>query len=407
MDTNELKSNVLDWFKELKFMQYIYLVIFTGIVMKYYLQSTTFEYEFSNVLYSVLRYALIGYIVANAVIVIVRKEYDSWLELVIMVMIIACSAAVAYTIHYDGLLDFALLLVGAKNIHWKKIAYMYLCVAVIIQILAYYASSIGIIADITLDVGKGVRHSLGINYPTDAASHFLFIMLVYATLREHKLTFIEIALMGIVSYWVYTKTLGRSNFICAIIMCGLLLLVKILYIFNIQLSRYKLLKVGGILMFLMVVGCIIGVTFYEPSSAIYQKLDGWLTGRIALSYKGLAQYGITAFGSVVEENHAVLGYYFFLDNSFIRIAISYGWVFLSLITYLYVLCFSKAVEYKKDIMIVALLVMLLAGIMEHHLVDIAYNPIWLMLFSCLGFEGVKGKGRGMNKARRTTGRGQD
>lgn len=215
------------------------------------------------------------------------------------------------------------------------------------------------------------------------AAHMLFIMLVYAALREKKLTFFEITLMGVVSYWVYTKTFARNDFICAMVMCLLLLVVKVLGLCNIQLSKYKALKAGSILMLLFVVGCVMAVTFYDPVSTVYQKLDAVFSNRISLGYQGLAQYGITAFGSFVEENQATLGYYFFLDNSFIRIAIKYGWVFLSLITYIYYLCFNKAVDCKKDAMIVALLIMLLFGISEHHLIDIAFCPIWFMLFSSM------------------------
>lgn len=113
---------------------------------------------------------------------------------------------------------------------------------------------------------------------------------------------------------------------------------------------------------------------------MYQKMDTVFSQRFSLGYQGLAQYGITAFGSFVEENQATLGYYFFLDNSFIRIAIKYGWVFLSVITYIYYLCFNKAVDCKKDDMIVALIVMLLFGISEHHLIDIAFCPLWIYAF---------------------------
>lgn len=146
-------------------------------------------------------------------------------------------------------------------------------------------------------------------------------------------------------------------------------------------------------MLLFTVGCVMAVTFYDPANVTYQKLDAVFSNRISLSYQGLAQYGITAFGSFVEENQATLGYYFFLDNSFIRIAIKYGWVFLSVITYIYFLCFNKAVDYKNDVMIVVLMVMLLFGISEHHLIDIAFCPIWFMLFSNMKTEKRTGRGR--------------
>ena len=86
-------------------------------------------------------------------------------------------------------------------------------------------------------------------------------------------------------------------------------------------------------------------------------------------------------GSVVIENNTILGYNFFLDSSFIRIAIRYGWVFLSLITFVYMLCFERAVENYKDYTVIVLIVMLVFGFTEHHMLEVAYCPVWYMLFS--------------------------
>ena len=308
-----------------KYMSYIYLVLFAGITIRYYLYSTVLEYNYPNTLYLGLRYALMAYVLVSIAFAIWQKRYSTVLEPVFMVLILVSAGVVTYVVKDNAVIDFALLLVGAKNVPWKRIAYVYLCVAVVIQGIAYYAATTGIIADIALQSDRGIRHSLGINYPTDMAAHMLFIMLVYAALREKKLTFFEITLMGVVSYWVYTKTFARNDFICAMVMCLLLLVIKVLGLCNIQLSKYKALKAGSILMLLFVVGCITAVTFYDPANAMYQKLDTVFSQRFSLGYQGLAQYGITAFGSFVEENQATLGYYFFLDNSFIRIAIKYGW----------------------------------------------------------------------------------
>lgn len=378
MKDNELMADQIR-----KYMSYIYLVLFAGITIRYYLFTTVLEFNYPNVLYLGLRYVLMAYVLISIVLMVWQKQYSTVLEPVFMVLILVSAGIVTYVVKDNAVFDFALLLVGAKNVPWKRIAYVYLCVAVIIQGIAYYASTTGIVADIVIQSDTRIRHSLGINYPTDMAAHMLFIMLVYAAMREKKLTFFEITLMGVVSFWVYGKTFARNDFICAIVMCVLLYIVKIFRLCKVRLSKLKDIRVGAVLMLLFVAGCILAVTFYNPDSAVYQNLDTVFSRRISLGYQGLAQYGITAFGSFVEENQATLGYYFFLDNSFIRIAIKYGWVFLSVITYIFYLCFNKAVDCRKDAMIVALLIMLLFGISEHHLIDIAFCPIWFMLFSSM------------------------
>lgn len=381
---NRQLENVKGWFLDGKFMQYIYLVFFTGLLMLYYLQTTVLEYDVLYRFYAFFHWGLAVYVIANTVLSIVKKTHDSYLEYVFMVLVLVVGIVVTQVTYNPAIFDFALLLIGAKNVEWKKIAYVYLCVALTLQCLAFYASTHGIVADKIALRNDVARHAYGIIYPTDMTAHWLFIMLVYIALREAKLTFVEITGMGLLTYWLYGQSDARNNFICGIILCVLLLVVKVLKIFHVQLSKYKIIKIGGFLMFAVVLLSLLAVTFYDPANATYTKLNDVFSNRIALSYQGLAQYGIPPFGTYVEENEAVLGYAFFLDNSFIRMAIKCGWIFLAIVTYVYVLLFAKAADHRKDYMLVALIVMVCAGIMEQHLIEIAYCPLWFMLFSQYG-----------------------
>jgi hypothetical protein len=374
----DLKTAILkteDW------LQYIYLFLFTGIVLKYYLNTTLLENSYSYDFYRVVKWTLVVFVVVNLILAAIKRQFDSWLEIVFIVALIACAAVVSYTIGEDEVLDIVLLIAGAKNVSWKKIAYCYLCVAVVVQLVAFYAAHTGIVPDMTYETDRGIRQSFGIIYPTDFAAHVLFIFMVYVTLRESRLTFAEIALMFVAGYAIYHRTYARNDFICIVILCLILAVIKLLRVMGIQLSKHQWLKYFGIIMLVVAIFCIIAVTFYDPSSELYQKLDNIFSNRISLSYQGLAQYGIQPFGSVVIENNTILGYNFFLDSSFIRIAIRYGWVFLSLITFVYMLCFERAVENYKDYTVIVLIVMLVFGFTEHHMLEVAYCPVWYMLFS--------------------------
>lgn len=363
------------------YMQYAYLFLFTGILIKYYLLTTTLENSYTYSAYRVLKWILLGYVVINMVITIINKGYETWFDIVFSLLLLGCAFWVSRTINEDEVFDIAMLIVGAKNVPWRKIAYCYLCVAVGMQLIAFYGVNTGIVADMTYVSERGIRRSFGIIYPTDFEAHMLFIMMVYVSLRDRRLTFIEIVIMELFGYATYQQTGARNDFICITVLCVLLCVVKLLSIFNIQLSKYKIMKAGAVIMFVAAVVCIVGVSFYDPASEAWNRLDELLSERVSLSYQGLAEYGIQPFGSFVLQDKAILGYYFFLDNSFIRIAIRYGWVFLSLITYVYFACFNKIVDYRKDYMVVVLMVMVLFGITEHHLLEIAYCPIWYMLFA--------------------------
>ncbi len=363
------------------YMQYAYLFLFTAILIKYYFLTTMLENSYTYSAYKIFKWILLGYVVLNMIITIINKGYDSWLDIVVSLLLLGCAFKVSYTIGEDEVFDIAMLIVGAKNVPWRKIAYCYLCVAVIIQLVTFYGVHIGMVSDMTYITERGVRKSFGSIYPTDFEAHILFMMFVYISLRGKRLTFVEIVLMELLGYATYQQTGARNDFICITALCLLLCIVRLFRIFNIQLSKYKLIKVGSIIMFIAVLVCIIGVAFYDPASDVWNKLDSLLSGRIALSYQGLAEYGIQPFGSIVLEDQAILGYAFFLDSSFVRIAIRYGWIFLALITYLYFSCYIKMADYRKDYMIVVLIVMMIFGVTEHHLIEIAYCPIWYMLFA--------------------------
>ena len=71
---HEMKSNqsVADEIR--KYMNYIYLILFAGITMWYYLYSTVLEYKYPYALYLGLRYALMAYVLVSIALVVCRSS---------------------------------------------------------------------------------------------------------------------------------------------------------------------------------------------------------------------------------------------------------------------------------------------------------------------------------------------
>lgn len=372
-------------FQSIDWLESIYLILFCGIVIFKYLLTTALEMEYGENIMVVLRYILFGYVVVRIVEQIIRNKKEVIFSVIVSIVLLISAGLVTYHTKDFELLDFVLLIIGAMNVKWKKIAVIYLCIAITIQAVAFYCVMKGIAPDFIYVLGQKVRHSLGISYPTDFAAHILFIMMVYVSLRNTKLTYFEITLMAIISYIVYGQTYAKNNFICSILLCASLFIVKTLHYFKFQISKFRISRGLGLVMFIMVLVCLICVMNYNPLNSLWSKMDRILSYRISLSYQGISQYGLPAFGTTVYESGAGMGgntaYYFFLDSSLIRIAIKYGWIFLSVITYIYYLCMDKAIRYHKDYIIIVLLVMVIYGVVEHHLLELAYCPIWCMLFS--------------------------
>ena len=116
MKDNELMADQIR-----KYMSYIYLVLFVGITIRYYLFTTVLEFNYPNVLYLGLRYVLMAYVLISIVLMVWQKQYSTVLEPVFMVLILVSAGIVTYVVKDNAVFDFALLLVGAKNVPWKRI----------------------------------------------------------------------------------------------------------------------------------------------------------------------------------------------------------------------------------------------------------------------------------------------
>lgn len=115
MKVNELVANQIR-----KYMSYIYLILFAGITIRYYLYSTVLEYKYPYALYLGLRYALMAYVLVSIALVVWQKQYGTVLEPVFMVLILVSAGIVTYVVKDNAVFDFALLLVGAKKCSLEK-----------------------------------------------------------------------------------------------------------------------------------------------------------------------------------------------------------------------------------------------------------------------------------------------
>ena len=280
-----------------------------------------------------------------------------------------------------------LLLVGASNVYWKDMAYVYVCIGLITLSLAFICVNNGMAADFIYTIDKGGRHSYGIVYPTDFAAHCLFIMMAYVYLRNEKLKFFEISIMFVVSVVVYKKTYARNDFVCMLLLCLLLLIVLILRKFNYNICDFRILRVIAFLFTFLSVFCTLFIILYNNDSAFFVKLNSVLSNRLSLSYRAMDEYGITLFGTFIQENSTILGYYFFVDCSYIRIAIKYGCVFFSFLGCIFYGIIHNLIELKEDLLIVVFIVIAVTGVVEHHIIEIAYGAFfWFIIYAKIALD---------------------
>ena len=81
----------------------------------------------------------------------------------------------------------------------------------------------------------------------------------------------------------------------------------------------------------------------------------------------------------------------FLDDSYMAVAMKYGVVIL--IITLFILCIGqkRALDAKKRIIIYVGGIIALHSFMEHHLLEVAYNPLLLLIFANINKTAVEAR----------------
>ena len=70
-----------------------------------------------------------------------------------------------------------------------------------------------------------------------------------------------------------------------------------------------------------------------------------------------------------------------MDSSYIRIGLLYGVVLFVVVMVLFWMQGRRAIQEQRLVLLVAIAIIGLHSFMEHHLIEIAYNPILCFLFT--------------------------
>lgn len=281
-------------------------------------------------------------------------------------------------------------ILGAKNLPFRTILHIFCVVTGAILVITMVFSQLGLVENLVY----GNRISFGFVYPTDFAAHIFFFVLAYCYLRKDRLTYIELA--GILGLSIFTMIFNhaRTNSICLFLTFAVFLYLKVKtevssrkgtdYKMNPNLSKVLVMSIP------ICAALIIGLTVlyhYWPSNAYLITLNNLLSTRLHLGSLGLERYGIHLFGSPF----AMVGFggtlinpgtkYFFLDSSYVLMLIRYGLLVFISVVGMFVYNSWRAFKQNDYILLWILALISLQCVMEHHLLEIAYNPFLLLAFS--------------------------
>ena len=353
-----------------------------------FINTTMFKNDFSDAFKAqmdgLFHFAVINALICGAIALLLQKN----LQLAVFEIALLASGFLHWKLGAGKFEYFVLcvLIVGMTGRSFKVLVSIALAIGSAMMAVTFAASQLGIITDL---VYKGGRHSFGIIYCTDCAAHILFLMVMYVFLRLDLLNIVEYAALILVCA-IMMMTKAQSDIMCGFLLMGGILLYRLTRRWH----RKKPVRIIASIMsfsFLICTIAIFAVTlgFNRNDKELRQKIPYTLTRRLEMNQEALRDHPFSLFGSQIEEHgfggrtENLPGWdkYFFIDCSYIRLFVIGGFLLfimiLLIMTYTELRCFA----YRRYGFLFLLVVVSIACLLEHHLMEYYYNVFPLMAFS--------------------------
>ncbi len=374
----------LRWIRQIDWWEIGYLMLYGAIFTYEFLNTTMFPIQWPP------RFGYI-FLASSALYTIAKFIWHNTYtkkEMILSAVILFAFVMPAILTDYSFLWWVGFLIVGAKGVDFKKILKVYLTIGIIIMLAAFVASQMGWVKNLVFTALRNevvvYRYSYGSIYPTDFAAHVFYLAVAGICLCEDRISFGKIINLLILALFVQEKCGARTSFICLIVFSFTLIFVKFF-------KRYIKAKRFYYLVNLSTIGF---ATLYFALTYMFDikdpkmvELDTLFSGRLTLGKEAIHNYGYKLFGQNIVEHGwgkgETIDGYFFLDDSYIRIALLYGIILFFIVLAVLFISGIRAINTERIIILFALAVIGLHSFMEHHLLEIAYNPLLLLCFANL------------------------
>lgn len=376
MDKLKERIKQADWW------EITYLIIYGAVFTFEFLNTTMFEIKWPPrfgyiFLASTALYTLAKFIWHNTY----TKKEMIWAGIILFAFLMP-----ALLTEYRFLWWTGFLIVSAKDVEFDKILKVYLVIGITIMVAAFGASQVGWIENlqyiIERDGGLIIRNSFGSVYPTDFAAHIFYLSLAGICLGNKEVSYGKIINLIVLAVFLQDKCGARTSFICLILMAFLLVLFVV--------GKERFIKGVYYILNFATIGCatiyILLTHLYDVSTEWMVTLNGILSNRLEITNKAINLYDYKLFGQNIIEIGAGRTVehqeeYFFLDDSYIRILLLYGIVLFVVSLLIFWKCGEKAMQCNKIVVLLAVVAISVHSFMEHHILEIAYNPLLFFVFA--------------------------
>lgn len=362
----------------------LFLLYYGVVFTRFFLDTTMLPY----IAWNIEELYIIG-ITIGVLKLAVDRRMKVW-ELIVFGLTITVAMLQYYHRPDEYVLAFAVLFIGAYNVDYRKLLKVYLGLGISYTVFVVIGCLLGYIENLTFTLWNGnVRNSFGFNYPTDFTAHLFFFVVAWCILRYEKITWIEIGVFAAVMLWSYFGCYARNNTICIGLVIVLCILEKILPSEKkCALRENKALKAVCIIIPILIIGGMIFLSLiYNDGNAILYKLNDVLNNRLGFGKYGFVEYGLSPWGKQI----AMQGFgrieggtdsfwntglsYFVLDCSYVNILLQFGVVLFCILVILQIIWQVQNYQGDRLFFIIIFIIICVQCAVEHHYLDIAYNPL--------------------------------
>lgn len=297
------------------------------------------------------------------------------------------------------LLSFAALIFGAHGLSGRKILVVHFAICAALLAVTIAAALTGRIPNLVYirENNNRLRYSFGIVYTTDFAAHIFYLSLTWVWIRARKIRWGEIFLIlaaGLFTIWFCD---ARTTFICLILLFIFLVVYKMAARKGRETDSSRIFGSRAVKMLLLLFGpaaavIMIGITYiYTPDNRILAFINQVISNRLYCGHQAFDDYNVRLWGQPMT----LIGlggtttppeHYFFLDCSYVNILFQYGPVVLFGLLMCFVLLIRREWKEQCAPRLAVLILCLLACCMEHHMIEISYDPFPLLLLAVNDFD---------------------
>lgn len=254
-------------------------------------------------------------------------------------------------------MDMFMLVLGAKNVSFRKICRFFAVIFVIFFVFTVLVCELGLIEDYKEMRSKGVRfrHGLGFGHPNEFGQWMLFVIMAVLVARHRKLKPAEYVGMLVLSYGVFWLSDSRAAFVGSVLS---ILGVLIVSIMEKPLNKVKYMPVFVAIAVLLaaVLFCALAWNF-NVKSDWQAKLNKLLSQRLRYSYRAFRKYGLPLLGQKITLKFPIDALYAFVPARMGVIPTAAYLVFATTAVY-------RSAKYQRWDVVAICLVMALYSAME-------------------------------------------